>query len=106
MPSCGGHDRAAPAGPGGASRERQPAGFRQLVVPACQDYRYRAVFGAWAEEVQLQRGRLPVGELAFTSRQGITGHHANPWIMIDAGDAGEEHGEVWASPWPGAEAGG
>jgi alpha-galactosidase len=73
-------------------------------IPDAEDYRYRAVCGAWAEEGQLQQGRLPVGELTFTSRQGITGHHANPWIMIDAADAGEEHGEVWsvALAWSGS----
>lgn len=73
-------------------------------IPDAEDYRYRALSGAWAEESQLQQGRLPVGELTFTSRQGTTGHHANPWITIDAGDAGEEHGEVWsvALAWSGS----
>ncbi|MEU1752779.1 alpha-galactosidase [Micromonospora matsumotoense] len=73
-------------------------------IPDAEDYRYRAASGAWAEESQLQQGRLPVGELTYTSRQGITGHHANPWIMIDAGDAGEESGEVWsvALAWSGS----
>ncbi|GLL08226.1 alpha-galactosidase [Dactylosporangium matsuzakiense] len=73
-------------------------------VPDAEDYRYRAVCGAWAEEGQLQQGRLPVGELTFTSRQGITGHHANPWIMIGGPDVGEEHGEVWsvALAWSGS----
>ncbi|WP_113701524.1 alpha-galactosidase [Nonomuraea lactucae] len=64
-------------------------------VPDASAYRYSGVFGAWAEEFQLQRGPLPVGETVFTSRQGITSHIANPWIMIDAGEAVEEHGEVW-----------
>ncbi|MET7460984.1 alpha-galactosidase [Nonomuraea sp. NPDC005501] len=73
-------------------------------VPDATAYRYSGVFGAWAEEFQLQRGPLPVGELVFTSRQGITSHHANPWIMIDAGEAVEEHGEVWgvALAWSGS----
>ncbi|MEO3780603.1 alpha-galactosidase [Micromonospora sp. B11E3] len=73
-------------------------------IPDAADYHYRAVFGAWAEENQLQRGRLPVGELVFTSRQGITGHHANPWIMIDDGSADERYGEVWsvALAWSGS----
>ncbi|MET8007407.1 alpha-galactosidase [Nonomuraea glycinis] len=73
-------------------------------VPDQAGYRYSGVFGAWAEEFQLQREPLPVGELVFTSRQGITSHQANPWIMIDAGAAGEEHGEVWgvALAWSGS----
>ncbi|MEV5496921.1 alpha-galactosidase [Nonomuraea fuscirosea] len=73
-------------------------------VPDADAYRYSGVFGAWAEESQLQRGPLPVGELVFTSRQGITSHIANPWIMIDAGETTEEHGEVWglALAWSGS----
>ncbi|MFC7102494.1 alpha-galactosidase [Nonomuraea rubra] len=73
-------------------------------IPDAPAYRYSGVFGAWAEESQLQRGPLPVGELVFTSRQGITSHVANPWVMIDAGEATEEHGEVWgvAVAWSGS----
>lgn len=73
-------------------------------IPDEADYRYSGVFGAWAEESQLQRGPLPVGELVFTSRQGITSHVANPWVMIDAGETTEEHGEVWgvALAWSGS----
>ncbi|MFI7611278.1 alpha-galactosidase [Nonomuraea terrae] len=73
-------------------------------VPDAASYRYSGVFGAWAEELQLQRGPLPVGELVFTSRQGVTSHTANPWVMIDDGAATEEHGEVWgvALAWSGS----
>ncbi|MFC4532235.1 alpha-galactosidase [Sphaerisporangium dianthi] len=74
-------------------------------IPDADGYRYSGVFGAWGEEFQLQRAPLPVGELTFTSRQGVTGHQANPWIMIDGGRATEEHGEVfgvalaWSGSW-------
>ncbi|MEU4226609.1 alpha-galactosidase [Nonomuraea sp. NPDC026600] len=73
-------------------------------IPDAAAYRHSGVFGAWAEELQLQRGPLPVGELVFTSRQGVTSHTANPWVMIDAGAATEEHGEVWgvALAWSGS----
>ncbi|MFD0662381.1 alpha-galactosidase [Thermocatellispora tengchongensis] len=73
-------------------------------LPDATGYRYSGVFGAWAEEFQLQRAPLPIGELTFTSRQGITGHQANPWIMIDPGDTTEEHGPVWgiALAWSGS----
>ncbi|MBB5133258.1 alpha-galactosidase [Thermocatellispora tengchongensis] len=69
--------------------------------PAC---RCTGVFGEWARETQLQRAELPVGETTFTSRTGTTSHRANPWIMIDAGDATEESGEVWsvALAWSGS----
>ncbi|WP_101790609.1 alpha-galactosidase [Nonomuraea indica] len=92
-----------------AGREPVAVGITRLdsgswFVPDASAYRYSGVFGAWAEEFQLQRGPLPVGELVFTSRQGITSHQANPWIMIDAGEAVEEHGEVWgvALAWSGS----
>ncbi|SEH01659.1 alpha-galactosidase [Nonomuraea solani] len=73
-------------------------------IPDAAAYRYSGVHGAWSEEMRLQRGPLPVGELTFTSRQGITSHIANPWVMIDAGEATEEHGEVWgvALAWSGS----
>ncbi|GAA2899504.1 alpha-galactosidase [Streptosporangium fragile] len=74
------------------------------IVPEQRAYRYTAVYGGWARETQLQRAELPVGETTFTSRTGTTGHRANPWIMIDAGDATEESGEVWtvALAWSGS----
>ncbi|WP_165945279.1 alpha-galactosidase [Micromonospora sp. KC723] len=74
-------------------------------LPDADDYRYTGVVGAWAEEFQLRRGPLPVGELTYTSRQGITGHQSNPWIMIDAGTATETEGAVfglalaWSGSW-------
>lgn len=73
-------------------------------VPDATGYRLSGVYGSWAEESRLQRGPLPVGELTFTSRQGITSHQANPWIMVDAGDATERDGEVWsvALAWSGS----
>ncbi|WP_255948636.1 alpha-galactosidase [Streptomyces odontomachi] len=73
------------------------------LLPELPDYRYSAVWGAWAAESQLRRERLPGGELTLGSRHGITGHHANPWIMVDDGTATEERGEVWsvALAWSG-----
>ena len=40
----------------------------------------------------------------FASRRGITGHHANPWVMVDDGTATERHGEVYgvALAWSGS----
>ncbi|MEV0974652.1 alpha-galactosidase [Microtetraspora glauca] len=73
-------------------------------IPERDAYRYTGVYGAQLLENQVQRGELPVGETTFTSRSGTTSHRANPWIMIDAGDATEEHGEVWsvALAWSGS----
>jgi alpha-galactosidase len=76
----------------------------RFVVPRRPGYRVSHVVGAWGAECQLRRCELPVGETTFTSRRGITSHQANPWVMIDAGDAGEDHGEVWSSAlaWSGS----
>jgi alpha-galactosidase len=73
-------------------------------LPHRKDYRVSHVVGRWGAETQLVREQVPIGELAFTSRRGITSHHANPWVMLDAGDAGEEHGEVWSAAlaWSGS----
>jgi alpha-galactosidase len=74
-------------------------------VPARGDYALRHVTGHWAGETVLERVGVARGETVFTSRRGTTGHHANPWVSIDAGDAGEEHGEVfsaalaWSGTW-------
>lgn len=74
-------------------------------VPARADYVVRHVTGHWGGESQMERVDLSRGETVLTSRRGTTGHHANPWFTIDAGDASEEHGEVfsgalaWSGTW-------
>jgi alpha-galactosidase len=73
-------------------------------APSLPDYRASYVAGGWSNECQLHRTTPPVAETVFTSRRGITSHQANPWVMVDAGDAGEEHGEVWSTAlaWSGS----
>ncbi|MFH9862038.1 alpha-galactosidase [Streptomyces sp. NPDC017202] len=66
-------------------------------LPVLPDYRLSHVTGQWSAESQLRRDALPYGETVLTSRRGITSHHANPWVMLDAGDAGEDHGRVWSA---------
>ncbi|MEU1369115.1 alpha-galactosidase [Streptomyces sp. NPDC005803] len=66
-------------------------------LPSREDYRLSHVTGQWSAESQLRREQLPFGETVLTSRRGITSHHANPWVMLDAGDATEEHGQVWSA---------
>ncbi|MFI6388202.1 alpha-galactosidase [Nonomuraea sp. NPDC050540] len=72
--------------------------------PPLPGYRLSHASGGWAAENAVRRVELPVGETVLTSRRGITSHQANPWLMVDAGDAGEEHGEVWsgALAWSGS----
>ncbi|MFC9645134.1 alpha-galactosidase [Streptomyces mirabilis] len=73
-------------------------------LPPQRDYRLSHVTGQWSAESQLRRDRLPYGETVLTSRRGITSHHANPWLMLDAGEATEEHGRVWSAAlaWSGS----
>ncbi|MEU6404294.1 alpha-galactosidase [Streptomyces sp. NPDC046985] len=66
-------------------------------LPQRPDWRLSSVHGGWSAESRLERGALHTGETTLTSRRGHTGHQANPWVMLDAGDAAEEHGEVWAA---------
>src|SRR5882724_10116367 len=73
-------------------------------MPDRPAYRVSHVVGGWSNECQLQRTDVPVAETVFTSRRGITSHHANPWLMLDAGDADEGHGDVWSTAlaWSGS----
>ncbi|MEU9338293.1 alpha-galactosidase [Streptomyces sp. NPDC048290] len=73
-------------------------------LPPLPGYRLSHVTGQWSAETQLRREPLPYGETTFTSRRGVTGHHANPWLMVDAGDTTEEHGRVWSAAlaWSGS----
>jgi alpha-galactosidase len=74
-------------------------------IPQRDDYALRHVTGHWGGESELERLAPPRGETVLTSRRGNTGHHVNPWLTIDAGDATEEHGEVfgvalaWSGTW-------
>jgi len=72
-------------------------------MPGEEAYRICSVHGHWGAENQLERRGLPVDELTMTSRTRTTGHHANPWAMIDSGDSTETDGRVWtvALAWSG-----
>ncbi|MFD3569496.1 alpha-galactosidase [Streptomyces sp. NPDC058667] len=64
-------------------------------LPHRTGWRLGAVHGGWAAESRWERTGLAAGETVLGSRRGHTGHQAGPWVSLDAGDAGEEHGEVW-----------
>jgi alpha-galactosidase len=74
-------------------------------VPGAERHRLSHLVGAWNSEFRLRRADLPVAETVLTSRRGLTSHHANPWVAIDDGTAGEDHGEVfsaalaWSGSW-------
>ncbi|WP_422771108.1 alpha-galactosidase [Plantactinospora sp. WMMC1484] len=73
-------------------------------VPHRGTYRMSHLVGGWNSEFQLRRDSVPVAETVLTSRRGMTSHHANPWLAVDDGTAGEEHGEVWSTAlaWSGS----
>jgi alpha-galactosidase len=55
-----------------------------------------SVSGAWAQEFQTQRERLPVGRRVMEQRNLQTGHAANPFFMLNRpGQAWEDHGMVY-----------
>ncbi|MEV4757805.1 alpha-galactosidase [Micromonospora sp. NPDC049559] len=73
-------------------------------APHRSDYRISHLVGGWNSEFQLRRAPVPTAETVLTSRRGMTSHHANPWLAVDDGTAGEEDGEVWtgALAWSGS----
>ncbi len=55
-----------------------------------------SVSGAWAQEFQTQRERLPIGRRVIEHRSMQTGHAANPFFMLNRpGQAWEEQGTVY-----------
>lgn len=76
----------------------------QWTVPVRPGWRLSQVAGEWSAEFQLQRTPLPYGETSVLSRRGVSRHQANPWLMLDAGDATETAGEVWSTvlAWSGS----
>ena len=93
---------------GGGGDQTEPlhvlhADSASWILPELADYRLSHTYGQWSAELQVQRGPLAFGETVLGSRRGVSSHHANPWAMIDAGDATEEHGAVYgaALAWSG-----
>ncbi|HEU5470686.1 MAG TPA: alpha-galactosidase [Actinophytocola sp.] len=72
-------------------------------LPPRPDYRRSHVTGEWSAEFQLHRAPVAHGETTIVTRQGTARHQSNPWLMVDTGEATEEHGEVWsvALAWSG-----
>lgn len=67
-------------------------------------YTLNYLTGRWAGEWSLTQEALHPGARVIESRRGSTGHQANPWFAIQAGDASEDYGEVWfgALGWSGS----
>ncbi len=90
------------------NREAQPVAVEQAAAAAWAlppaHYTLNYLTGRWAGEWNLTQEPLAPGERVLESRRGSTGHQANPWFAIQAGEASEEHGEVWfgALGWSGS----
>jgi alpha-galactosidase len=67
-------------------------------------YTLNYLTGRWAGEWTLTQEAVHPGARVIESRRGSTGHQANPWFAIQAGDANEDHGDVWfgALGWSGS----
>lgn len=80
----------------------QAAAAAWSLPPASYTLNY--LTGRWAGEWNLTQEAIHPGERVLESRRGSTGHQANPWFAIQAGEASEDHGEVWfgALAWSGS----
>ena len=67
-------------------------------------YTLNYLTGRWAGEWTLNQEPVLAGARAIESRRGSTGHQANPWFALQAGEPNEDHGEVWfgALAWSGS----
>lgn len=71
-------------------------------LPYRDGWRASRLHGRWGAESRLVRAPLPPGDQLLAGRAG---QGRPPWFALDAGDAGEEHGEVWTAalacsgPW-------
>ncbi len=91
------------------NREAQPITIEQAAAAAWAlppaHYTLNYLTGRWAGEWTLTQETLQPGARVIESRRGSTGHQANPWFAIQAGDARMRmHGEVWfgALAWSGS----
>jgi alpha-galactosidase len=90
------------------NREPQPVTLEQAAAAAWAlppaHYSLNYLTGRWAGEWTLTQETLHPGERVIESRRGSTGHQANPWFAIQAGEPSEDHGEVWfgALAWSGS----
>ncbi|HUN85835.1 MAG TPA: alpha-galactosidase [Terracidiphilus sp.] len=90
------------------NKEAQPVTIEQAAAAAwalpAAHYTLNYLTGRWAGEWTLNQEELRPGERVIESRRGSTGHQANPWFAIQAGEPDEEHGEVWfgALAWSGS----
>ena len=90
------------------NRETQAVTLEQAAAAAwalpSAHYTLNYLTGRWAGEWTLTQETLHPGARVIESRRGSTGHQANPWFAIQAGEPSEDSGEVWfgALAWSGS----
>ena len=93
------------------NRETLPVTVEQAAAAAWAlppgHYTLNYLTGRWAGEWNLTQEAISPGARVIESRRGSTGHQANPWFAIAAGQpeqVSEDHGEVWfgALGWSGS----
>jgi alpha-galactosidase len=90
------------------NRESQPVTVEQAAAAAWSlppaHYTLNYLTGRWAGEWTLTQEAIHPGARVIESRRGSTGHQANPWFAVTAGEPDEDHGEVWfgALGWSGS----
>jgi alpha-galactosidase len=90
------------------SREPQPVTLEQVAAAAWAlpqgHYTLNYLTGRWAGEWTLNQETVHAGARVIESRRGSTGHQANPWFALQAGESSENHGDVWfgALAWSGS----
>jgi alpha-galactosidase len=81
----------------------EQAAAASWALPAAK-YTLNYLTGRWAGEWTLNQEPVLAGARVIESRRGSTGHQANPWFALQAGEPNEDHGEVWfgALAWSGS----
>ena len=90
------------------NRGTEPAAVEQAAaaswsLPAAK-YTLNYLTGRWAGEWTMNQEPVLAGARVIESRRGSTGHQANPWFALQAGEVNEDLGEVWfgALAWSGS----
>jgi len=90
------------------NREAQAVTVEQAAAAAWSlpagKYTLNYLTGRWAGEWTLNQEPVLGGARVIESRRGSTGHQANSWFALQAGESDENHGEVWfgALGWSGS----
>src|SRR5579875_693050 len=73
-------------------------------LPVRPSWRLTYLYGGWGTEGRVAEIPLQGAKAVLESRRGTTSHEAQPFFALDAGDAGEDCGEVWSGQlaWSGS----